>query len=127
MGGFGFGGAGGPLVKQAATPVAGFALQNATPTILSWTAPNNGQVHRFWLIAVQHVTSLETGGEVDLAFTLPDGTTVSGVVMFAAGSSAGASSANIPRLIESGTAVTITQATALTAGAAVVWAEIWGS
>ena len=52
-----------PLMQLVATTgVNGFALQNGTPTILTWTPPNDGQVHRVLLIAQENVTVAETGG-----------------------------------------------------------------
>ncbi len=112
--------------SQAATVAAGFALQNATPTILTWTAPNDGALHRFTLVTVQHVTSAETGGAVSLSFTAPDGTAVTGVSVYAGGSGTGVSAASFDRLIQANTTVTVAQSSALTAGAALVWAQLWG-
>ena len=51
----------------ATTGVNGFMLQNATPNILSWTAPNDGNMHRLIVFATLHVTSSETGGKVLVA------------------------------------------------------------
>ena len=41
----------------AAGGLAGFALQNATPNILTWTAPNDGNYHRVVVAASIGVTS----------------------------------------------------------------------
>lgn len=118
----------GLLAVVAATPYpAGIALVNGTQTFLSWTAPNDGQQHRFTVVAGLHVTSIETGGQIKINFTLPDGTAGSGTP-FAGGGAAGAFVANeIAVPVQAGSAVTVTQSTALTAGAAVLFAEIWGS
>lgn len=109
-------------------PLAGFALQNATPTIATWTAPNDGQNHRFAIIATQTVSSLETGGIVSVTFTAPDGT-ASTHTLYPGGSAAGETnpSTGFTRVCKAGTAVSVVQSSALTVGAAVVWAEIWGS
>lgn len=115
-----------PLVLQAATPVAGFALQNATPTIISWTAPNDGNQHRILVISSQHVTVAETGGKIQLNCSLPDGSAAI-PPLFGGTSGTGLSVNNIGVIVEAGATVTITQNTALTAGAATVWAEIWAS
>lgn len=110
----------------ATTGVNGFMLQNATPNILSWTAPNDGNMHRLIVFATLHVTSSETGGKVVLNFTAPDGGTGSNS-MTAGGTAAGVFATDVPFCVcaEAGTTATLAQATALTAGAAVVWAEIW--
>ena len=116
------------LVLQATTGVAGFALQNATPTIISWTAPNDGQMHRFQLFAVVHVSSNETGGAIATQWTAPGGQ--SGLsTPFAGGSGSGLvlTAADRVNLVEPGTTVSLVQSTALSGGAAVVWAEIWAS
>lgn len=105
----------------------GVALVNGTPVILSWAVPADGRRHRFQLIASLTVASLETGGEVDLAWTAPDGTVISGVPVFAAGLAAGVSAGFFSRLVKPGTTVTFSQGSALTGGAATLWAELWGS
>ena len=121
----------GALAPLAATAVTGYTLVNGTGTIITWTAPSDGALHRVLLFAVLRVTSTETGGACQLALTLPDGTggTKS---LFAAALTANTyypSSASCPSqvLIEAGTAVSVTQSSALTGGAAVVYAELWGS
>lgn len=117
------------LVVKAATAAAGFALQNATPTILTWNVPNDGAVHRFELSAVQHVTSAETGGGVNVNYTAPDGTAGT-IFPFGAGSGAGVGAplggAQGPVEVQAGSTVAVVQASALTVGAAVVFAAILG-
>jgi hypothetical protein len=117
-----------PLQPQASTGLAGFTLQNATPGILSWTAPNDGQLHRFTIFGSIHVTSAETGGQITVNYTLPDGSTPSHT-LFAAGLGVGDSTPalNLSIPIKPGTTVQINQNTVLSAGAAIMWAEIWGS
>lgn len=117
------------LQLMATTGLAGFALQNATPTIQSWTAPNDGNLHRAQIFAVQHVVSTETGGGVQVVYTLPDGTVAAPHTALAGGAAAGDGilQNNLCILVQAGTTVTVKQASALTAGAAVVWAEIWAS
>lgn len=122
-------GVAGGLTRVANTDPGGFALQNATPTIVSWTAPADGQVHRVLLFAVLEVTTAETGGQVIITPVLPDGTPNT-KTLFAAGQGAGifyptSSSAPQEFLIEGGSTFSVSQNSALTAGAAVVWAEIW--
>jgi len=118
---------GGGLAKQATTPAAGFALQNATPNILTWTPPADGSLHPFQVIAAMDVGSTETGGGIAVTFTLPDGT--SGIIyLFGGNNSGGYVEPNFcAGISEGGQPVTITQYGALTGGASTVWAEIWGS
>ena len=119
------------LAMQAGTPVGGYALQNGTNTVISWTAPNDGKLHRVHLFAVIEVTSAETGGQITITPVLPDGTGNT-KTLFAAGLGAGVaypvgSSAPQDFMIEPGSTFAVNQNSALTAGAAVMWAEIWGS
>lgn len=112
----------------AATPAAGFALQNATPGILSWTAPNDGKLHRFAVVSSIDVTSGETGGLVIVTYQPPAGGFTPAQQVFAGGLGAGtAPGATIEGIAGPGTTVFVNQTSALTAGAALVWAEIWGS
>lgn len=113
------------LQLQAATPVAGFALQNGTPTILSWNVPNDGQLHFVLLPVNQEVVTLETGGAIGLTFTLPDGSIFTTSV-FAGGSAAGFSGSTNTRFVQAGSVVTLAQTSALTAGSAKLWSQIWG-
>jgi hypothetical protein len=112
--------------KVADTGTAGFALQNATPAIQSWTAPNDGNAHSVQVIAQQHVTSAETGGVVQLSYTTPDGQNLS-VNMFPGGGATGNASSSPARLVAPGSTVQVQQSSALTAGAATVWSQMWAS
>jgi hypothetical protein len=113
--------------KVADTGPAGFALQNGTPAIpVSWTAPNDGQVHRATIICGLHITSPETGGAVQANTTLPDGTAAN-PQLFAGGGAAGVFAVSADRLVQAGSTVTLTQTSALSAGAALLWAQIWGA
>lgn len=117
---------GGGLALATGTPTAGFALQNGTPTILTWTAPADGNPHRVSLVTNLHVTSLETGGAVTLNTTLPDSTAANPQV-YAGGAAAAVYQFSQDRIVGSGTTVTLVQSSALTAGAAVLWAQLWGA
>lgn len=114
------------LSLLAATPVTGFALQDATPNLLTWTAPADGRLHRVFAIANYLVTSAATGGELLLQFTNPNGAFES-VELVAGGGGTGFQTI-FPSyyLCQANETVYLTQ-TALTAGAATVWAELWGS
>jgi len=110
------------------TGAAGFTLQNATPNILVWTAPNDGQPHRVFVVGNQNVSVSETGGQVSMTFTRADNGGTNAPVLF--GGSAGTGYHNVANnvaVVAPGSTVTIAQSTALTAGAAQVWMELWGS
>jgi len=111
----------------ATTGIAGFALQNATPPIISWTAPNDGNMHRALLIAQENVTSALTGGQIAITGTDPDGTAFT-FSAFPAGQGTGVhvSSTAPVFLMKPGTTLTLEQFSAATAGAGLVFAEIWG-
>lgn len=115
------------LALQAVTPQAGFALQNGTPVIVSWTAPNDGQQHYFQFGGSRNVTVLEVGGQITLTFTPPGGAAQVTIVIAAGGSGVGDAILN-PEIgvIGPGTTVTLQQTSALTSGACMVSAAIWG-
>lgn len=121
------------MALQASTGVAGFNLVNGTPVILSWTTPNDGLLHRVVFFSSIHVTSTETGGEIDIATVNPDGSAVGGAAsgddIYAGGLSAGTHTPfnYFGTIVGPNTTVQLLQGTALTGGAAILWAEIWGS
>jgi hypothetical protein len=118
------------MTQLASTGAAGFALQDATPTIISWTAPSDGNMHRVLLNTIIHVTSAQTGGAVTITHVAPDGTS-STDTPFAGGLGTGitkpAAIGNGMFPVEAGSTVTVAQSSAQTAGAATLWAELWGS
>jgi hypothetical protein len=116
------------LFLQAATPLAGFPLQNATPTILSWTAPNDGQLHYATFIGSLSVTTLEVGGAVNFQWT--SGGQVGSHPIWAAAQATGAvlQPANCYTVaIDPGTTVSVLQSSALTSGQAAVLGAIFGA
>jgi hypothetical protein len=114
---------------QAATPFAGVALVNGTPVILTWTAPNDGRLHRHLILASEDVLSAMTGGYVSVSFTAPDGAVFTYTLFNGGVASTGFNGSlfTYPVIVRPGTNVTVNQSTALTAGSATLWAEIWGS
>jgi hypothetical protein len=111
----------------ASTGPLGFALQNATPTILTWQAPNDGNLHRVFFIGSVDVTLAETGGAVSGNVTPPAGGSAAQPQILAAGQAAGNHVGSAAAIVGSGTTVTVTQTSALSAGTAVAWVEVWGS
>jgi len=125
-----FAAAPGPLGLLATTGAAGFALVNGTPNILTWTAPNDGGIHRVLLMATLKVAVTEVGGAISVSFTTPDNTPFTAVAVAGA---AGVGLALITAFgnaflpVRAGTTVTVAQFSPLTLGAATLWAELWGS
>ena len=117
----------GGLGLVATTGVDGFALQDATPTILTWTAPDDGHLHLATLSAFLSVTEAETGGDLTASFSAPDGTSQSDYGVFSGGLTVGQGLPTQPQtyLIAPGGTFSFVQYSALTAGAAKVYAEIW--
>lgn len=116
------------LQLQAATPLAGYTLVNGTGTVLTWNVPNDGKLHRFTVYASQDVTVATTGGNIAVSWTMPDNTGGAWGVLPGTQASLGFNFSQTSYLVlaKPGTTVTVTQSSALTAGAAVAWAEIWG-
>lgn len=120
---------GGPVsgipTQRAITPVAGFALQNGTPTILTWTAPNDGQLHNVTVPASLAVTVNETGGAVQVQFTVNG--TLTSWQLFNGGAVIGTYVADTFRgvTVDPNTTVTVFQNGALTVGTAKVFAAIY--
>jgi hypothetical protein len=114
------------LTLLATTGASGTALVNGTPTILTWTPPNDGALHRVVAAGGLVVTSTETGGQINLNFTDPAGNVRAKTLVAAAQGAGYQSFAFAFVTVEANTTVTITQ-TALTGGAAVLYAELWGS
>ncbi len=118
------------LTQLATTGNSGYTLINGTGTILTWTAPNDGNLHRVLIFGEINVTSLETGGQINVAYTDVSGA-AQNQQLLAAGLNIGVTSFNsLPRqmiMIKPGVTVNLTQASALTGGASVLYSEIWGS
>lgn len=106
---------------------AGASLVNGTPAFLTWTPPADGQMHRINVISQLTVSgATEVGGLVNVQFTDMSGA-VQARQVFAAAQAVGYHQFASGFLVQGGGTVTLFQASALTAGAALLWAEIWGS
>lgn len=111
---------------MASTGLAGFALVNGTPTIISWSVPNDGLMHRAIVFGTMQVTVAETGGTIQQTYTDPGGTAIFTQVI-AGGLAIGAAQLTAKLVtVQANSLVTVKQSAALTAGAATLWAEIWG-
>lgn len=113
------------LAILASTPVAGFTKVNGTPNILTWTAPSDGNMHRVILIVSEFVTAAETGGQLGLTYTQPNGQV--STTTFLNAQAAGARQTEVNAAVQAGSTVTFGQNTALTAGGpTLVWADMIG-
>jgi hypothetical protein len=117
------------LALQATTGASGYMLVNGTGNFLTWTPPADGGLHRYMLFAQQIVTVNQVGGELAINFKAVDGTNEL-QQLSAADLSAGVygpgSFSWLSGLVQAGQPVVLSQFTALTAGAAKFWCEIWG-
>lgn len=119
---------GGRVIEQVATTGPnGFTLVNGTPNILSWTAPNDGQMHRVTVYGTLFCSAAMTGGMIVLTYTDPNGNVNSTSVWGGSFGTGPQAPTAKTILVKAGTTVTLTQSTALTAGAAVAWAELQAS
>jgi len=110
----------------ATTGAAGYTMINGTGAILSWTAPADGNPHRVMVVGEMWVTVLEVGGLVQAQFELPDGSNAANGALFQTALAAGFHGpTNTLFMIQSGSTFTVQQASALTAGASKVYAELW--
>src|SRR5215472_13578350 len=114
------------LRLQASTTVAGYTLVNGTGTVITWTAPNDGLLHTVMVAASLHVATNEVGGTIQVAWTEPGGVT-NAVTLAASGQVANNDATNpVTIVVKANTAVNVNQSSALTGGAATLWAQIWG-
>jgi hypothetical protein len=115
------------LLLQASTGAAGYALVNGTGNIVTWTTLNDGAIHRFIILGGTSISSAETGGVIAVSFNYPDGSSSTFTLDPGGHASGHAAFAACLAVCQANTVVTVKQTSALTAGAAVSWAEIWGS
>jgi hypothetical protein len=116
----------------ASTGASGYTMVNGTGAIITWTAPNDGAMHGVTVAGVLVISSTETGGELAAEGTDPSGAAFTRQVM-AASQAASSQPIGLNQavpslwLIKANTTFTLQQFTALTGGASVLYAELWGS
>lgn len=129
----GFSGGGGStsgLAKVASTPGTGFALQNATPNILTYTAPNDGNVHSVIVSSKAIAAGNPVGGG---AYVRVNGsqpycaTTSSNAYMITPSPGNGVQYGMFEMTVQPGDIVTLDQIGALTAGTVQVYASIYAN
>lgn len=123
------------LVQQATTGYTGYTLVNGTGTIISWTAPNDGSLHRFVIFARLIVSSSLTGGAIfagNAGTILTGGTVNSGAFLWNNNQGAGdyfltKSTLATDGILGPAEQIYVKQTVAVTGGAGIVYAEIWAS
>lgn len=110
-------------VPPLASPrvLAPVALVNGTPTFQTFNTPNDGVAHAYAVAVSVKVTSAETGGSITLSYTRQG--TVFNIAIVNGGQPANISGSAIIEA-DPGTAITVSQATALTVGAATLSSTI---
>lgn len=109
----------------AETPAGGFALQNATPVVYTWTTPNDGNLHGFEAYAALTVTLAETGGATKVLWTI-NGVAQQATV-FANALAVGTTVNTVQAVADPNTTVTLQQTSALTAGASKIFSVLYGT
>ena len=112
---------------QAETALAGYTLVNGTGDIITWTTPNDGALHRWMVTGTIDVTTTEVGGSIAVIWTAPDSTASgSGIALITASKAVGLTQNQVVGHSKANTTVTVHQQSALTSGASVLWATIFG-
>lgn len=101
--------------------VAGVALINGTPNLLTYFVPNDGNPHAILIIGAAIVTSAETGGAVQVVLTDQTSGQTSTTTISAGTLAAGVQATTVvAATLSAGSKVVINQSSALSAGAATV-------
>jgi len=109
--------------KLYSTPVAGFPLQNATPTLFSWQVPNDESLRVVVSYTNKIVSSAETGGTIVLQFNDMNGT-LRNAIIDPGGRGTGFFQDSEVVYPQPGSVVSLKQTSALTLGASSLWAEL---
>ena len=125
----------GSLGLQATTGISGYTLVNGTGTIVAWTAPADGNLHRFVIFARLIVSSSLTGGAIfagNGGAILTGGTVNSGAFLWNNNQGAGdyfltKSTLATDGILGPAEQISVKQTAAATGGAGIVYAEIWAS
>jgi hypothetical protein len=116
------------LKLQASTGIDGFVKQDATPVMLTWQVPDDGNMHRVAVFCSEQCVTTETGGSVSAFIIPPNGGAAAEPQFLAASLVGGNHVGSTFGIVGPGVTVTIEQTSALTAGGpTTVWCEIWGS
>jgi hypothetical protein len=126
----------GTVVQSAPTQVAtmstggaAFGTGTGTGTALSgltYTTPDDGQLHRVDALLDINVAVALTGGQFSLVCVDPSGSTFK-PQLIAAASGTGPTSGGVTRLVGPNTTVSIVLNSAITAGSGTYWGQLWVS
>lgn len=110
----------------AETSATGVALINGTQTILSVTAPNDGKVHTLLAATfIKDISTALTGGTIILKWTTAANQTATHTTTITSVGITAYSALTIESItVRADTTITLSQTTAVTAGAAKVYAKI---
>lgn len=127
------GGGSSGLAQVATTGASGYALVNSTGTILSWTAPNDGNLHTVLVSGGMNVSGTPAGGRIYTTFVV-GGSSQTNMLLINPTSSgywSMTSGHNTPGVVgfccDPNTTVTVQQGSALTSGTATLYATIFVS
>jgi hypothetical protein len=116
------------MARLASTGLNGVALENGYPNILQWTAPIDGHLHMVWVAVHLSISADQTGGQLAWAASM-NGNFMSNIFDdggHIAGTETPLQICPGPFLLMPGDYVVLGQASPLTAGAATIYAEMWG-
>ena len=105
----------------AETSATGVALINGTQTILAVTVPNDGKLHFLDLRAYKDVTATLTGGQLTITHSQP---ATPSLTTNTPSTTVAVHGFSVAMLVLPNTTVTLTQSSAMTAGAAKIYAKI---
>lgn len=114
-------------VIQARTAPAGIALINGTQNFLSWTTPNDGQLHQAIVSATLVVTVSLTGGAIVVRWVSGGQACISTLVTASAPAGDYGGTGSLTITADPGTTVTLAQLNAASAGAAQFYGAISGA
>jgi hypothetical protein len=121
-----------PPTRQFTTGLTPYTFTTGGGNIsgLTWTAPNDGFMHRVVIFAYEIVTTTTVGGALNCTYTDPGNNLRSGQTLIAGNITApankGLAAGGTSFLVYPDTAFTVTQA-AMSSGAATGWVEGWAS
>lgn len=115
----------GQPVGQPAAQTPSYTLINGTGSVATFTTPNDGREHAYTVAMSVNVTSAETGGAFQVAYTSRGQPLTAALDAGAHGLGTFASSALI--CADANTIVTVSQSSALTVGAATAAVAVSGA
>jgi hypothetical protein len=118
------------LSLGASTGADGWTLTDSgsyPAEIISWTAPNDGALHRVLVAGILQVTSADTGAEISADWTLPNGDANSNWSLYVTSEPTGIKQLLSWFYVQANTTFTVNQQAALTGGTATAWIELWTS